>query len=198
MSRFVVQLLERLFPDSSAEAVSPRRSKPYLIEGLHRSANFTVRFENWEAEEWNDVSGFLVEDVKNAMSTGKSQRISLHYFNGAGGALLDVSILPEETAVFIMEKLKNQIKRLGYRIQQADRQFFDKPDGIERKDRYYLKPPFTEDVPANQLFGNILIELIVEDRSPRVLKLQANTYHDAQYLPPLPFNELLLQVLSKD
>lgn len=195
MSRFVTQLLDRLFPNASAKADIPRSSKPYLIEGLHRSANFTARFENWVAEEWNDVSLFLAEDVKNATTNGKAQRISLHYFNGAGGALLDVSTLPEETAVFIMEKFKNQIKRLGYRIQQADRQFFDKPDGIERKDRYYLKPPFSENLPANQLFGNILIELIVENRTPRFLKLQANTYHDAQYLPPQPFNELLQKVL---
>ena len=97
-----------------------------------------------------------------------------------------------------------------YRTQVADTKTYAKAGATERTDRYYLKPRLVlhEDpaIAANpdghtadqfgQGFGNVLIELVVRNDRPHMLRFSATVYHDRVYQKAESFGALMGLVLG--
>jgi len=93
-----------------------------------------------------------------------------------------------------------RLKDIGYILNLADEQSKQKPNWLEHNYRYYMKPSLrlmniTKNKKANQLYGNISMELISRNGKPYVLKFLANTYSDQHYAKPGDFGELLDHLL---
>lgn len=103
-----------------------------------------------------------------------------------------------------------QLRASTYRTQVADSKTYSKAGHTERTDRYYLKPrPVFHDDPAiaaapntytsdqfGQGYGNIMIELIVRDEQPHLLRFSATIYHDRVYQKATSFSALMQRVLK--
>ena len=96
-----------------------------------------------------------------------------------------------------------------YRTQVADTRTYARAGATERTDRYYLKPRLVlHEDPAiaaapdghtadqfGQAFGNILIELVVRNDRPQMLRFSATVYHDRVYQEAESFGRLMDSVL---
>jgi hypothetical protein len=199
MSRFVADLLQHLFPDESDEARTRNTSKPYLVESLVRGRNFNEAYKEWHVVSKPTLFSIIHQAIIASFNGSASGLVSAHHFQGASGLIIDVSFMDEQSAEFLHETLKTHLQQGGYLLQHADRQYFDRPLSVERHDRYYLKPAPEFDAPQmNQHFGNVLLELVVEDRIPRMLKVQATYFSDRQYLPPRSFESLAGYLFNED
>lgn len=96
-----------------------------------------------------------------------------------------------------MEIFKQKILSLGYRQQNADKHIIEKGDYVSTRERYYLKPQPTFEIPLKQLFGNILLELDYRDRKEELLKIQVNVYSGYDYKEPLEFLKLIEKLFEK-
>lgn len=190
MSQFAADLLNKLFPKPDTR--HPSSTKPFLTELLSRNATFVNLFESWMAESAPSLLEKLRLDLAKSVQPNMSLHFRRHSFTGAEGLLLDLPAFLPDTGEFLHEMLKNRILDSGYRLQMADRQYFSDSEEVKRTDRFYLKPEPSEDgiPPFNQRWGNVLLELHVEGRIPRFLKIQVNTYTDRQFTAALPVDAL--------
>lgn len=137
-----------------------------------------AQFQNFQESKKNAHK--LVYFLKNQSSGG-----FMFYFGETDYLLRD--------AQRFMDFLNKKIKDNGYKTHVADYKLYTKNNHPERLERFYLKPKLmpTIDGKAQQLFGNILIELIIRDDKPRQLKFQATTYTDHQFVEGKSFEELM-------
>ncbi|MEM1135694.1 MAG: hypothetical protein AAGI07_07620 [Bacteroidota bacterium] len=101
---------------------------------------------------------------------------------------------------FLFDYFKDQAVNLGYQLNNSGRKIYDRPNYVEAKEKFYLKPPL-QDIQQGELFdqmyGNILIEQILVDSKPSYMKFVANIYSDRLYTKALEFEELLSKVFGK-
>jgi len=89
----------------------------------------------------------------------------------------------------------NRLIEHGYRVNLADVKTRDKGNYQETVYRHYLKPSLrhmmTDSGKANQLYGNITLELVSRNGNLHVLKLLANSYTDQNYEAAAEFSDLI-------
>ena len=94
--------------------------------------------------------------------------------------------------LYLMQK---RLTGHGYTLNLADIRSRDRTTYIENIYRHYLKPSLKHMTgsgsKANQLYGNITLELVSRDGNPYVLKLLANSYSDQNYQQAGEFSELI-------
>ena len=173
-------------------------TKPFVQEWLERTDEEETDLFSWQlgmsALELNSLvfSEFkafkesrknthkLVYFLKNQSSNG-----FMFYFNETDYSLRD--------AQRFMDFLNKKIKENSYKTHVADCKLYTKNNHPERLERFYLKPRIMPpiDGKAQQLFGNILIELVIREEKPRQLKFQATTYTDHKFIEGKSFEELM-------
>lgn len=94
----------------------------------------------------------------------------------------------------LFDSLSYRVKKLAYSLHQSDYKKVKKNNQILKKYRYYLKPSYdginwTERIP--QKHGNITIELIEAQDSPKYIKFSASVYSDRHYQEAFDFKALL-------
>jgi len=179
------------------EAVSSP-TKPFVQEWLDRTEEEEKDLFSWQLSMSALELNSLVLSQFKEFNKSKKNSHKLVYFlknQSSGGFMLyfsktDYSL---RDAQRFMDFLNMKIKGNGYKTQVADYKLYTKNDHPERLERFYLKPKLMPaiDGKAQQLFGNILIELIIRDEKPRQLKFQATTYTDYQFVEGKSFEELM-------
>lgn len=99
---------------------------------------------------------------------------------------------------FFQHDISLKLKELNYIINLADVKSGAKANGVETIYRYYLKPSsrLRQAPKAQQLYGNISIEVILRDDVPYMVRCIANSYQDQNFHPPKPFGELISLIVS--
>ncbi len=100
----------------------------------------------------------------------------------------------------LMDYLCDRVRRLGYRLQLADRRAFQREGAWEEVERYYLKPRPNRGAQGrqNQRFGNVLIQLSWRDGLLYHLTFQANVYRDRLFEAPQAFGDLMRALAEAD
>ncbi|WP_448520015.1 hypothetical protein [Rhodoflexus sp.] len=154
--------------------------------GAHRKLAYEV-WEAWQLKKEKQVTDFQVHLLKTDGSNG----IALTYHPRIGS----------EAFQFFFDHLKEQALQIGYKLYTSDRRIFLRADYSETIEKHYLKPPIDLRVEdgavqrCNQRYGNIIIEYIQINDRPSFIRLMAHYYEDQLYLKPLPFDELLQEIL---
>ncbi|MEJ8755475.1 hypothetical protein WG947_00585 [Pontibacter sp. H259] len=106
--------------------------------------------------------------------------------------------LPIENFSFLFDFLKDQVMEQGYQLHSSNYRKLRNDNCLQQTETYQLTPKPT-DLPGtklcNQLYGNILIELTSINRKPGFIRLTATTFPDSHFSEPLPFDELLKNML---
>lgn len=158
--------------------------------------------EQWEYAEWLQSGAEkewqkIILEAYHLRLNEQDHPINLYLHNqpGSKGLLLHfpqgVSL---REARFVHRWLRDTIlNALEYHESTSRRMYEDLPKAVRLSDRYYLKPgkSFEYKVPVNQLYGNVLIEMVCMDDVPNYLKLFVTYYEDRNYLQPLQFSDLV-------
>ena len=173
--------------------IFPAGKKISIHEVLKRSAAFLAEYENWK---YGDTSKSVFLSLQKAFyfkQGGMQPEIDMDIYTSAysNGITVYPGKKGDMPLAMIMEHIKNELLLLGYRLVNADRRITDKGDSIQTIERYYCKPPISMEMPIDQYFGNIIIELFLTDRKPFRLKMMANIYADRLYDSPREFQDLI-------
>ena len=181
------------FFNSIARKIFPPGKKVSIHEVLKRSDSFKAAFEKWKVEDGSKV---LIENLQGSYFlklSGVAPENDIEIFTSAYSNGL--TIYPGENGniplEMIMELMKNELLLLGYRLVNSDRRITEDNNKIQTIERYCCKPPIAKEMPMDQYFGNILIELFLTDQAPVRLKLMANIYSDRLYDTPKEFTDLI-------
>ncbi len=185
----------------NAENSSP--NQPFLHEVIVRSADQTTDYENWKRTlvkrrllDWlhDQYSVFRIapadiDEGIDFLNTPSSKGFVIH-FNKTNYSLRDVTHL--------LDFFKERVLTMEYHPQLSDTRTFQRKDWVETVERYYLKPKpqWQTEGKFRQLFGNILIEMVLRDDRPWQLKLSATVYNDHKFEAADNF-ESLLPILLK-
>lgn len=186
-------LKQRLF----GEAV--QRSGKLHHGPLQRNAAFGERHAAWlaggEAERrLAELRGWLGRE----RSLGDTAE--LHLFSDAKATGLQLqrpAHWPADALHHLLDLLRDRVKELGYRVQLSDLRIG--LDG-EHRERHYLKPALTtlqEGRPADQRYGNILLEAWGPQGEAQRLKVLATVYSDRLYGEASSGTELLDVLLAE-
>jgi len=178
-------------------------TKPFVQEWLDRSEEEEKDLFSWKlGMQALEINGLVYSNFQDFQSTGKNGHKLVYFLKNqsSGGFMFyfsetDYSL---RDARRFMDFLGTKIKDSGYKTQVSDYRLYTKNNHPERLERFYLKPRLMEpiDGKAQQLFGNISIELIIRDDKPRQLKFMATTYTDYQFVDGKTFEELMNWVFT--
>ena len=90
-----------------------------------------------------------------------------------------------------MEFIKDQLVNMSYDIAHADRKMNEDQSHVEILEKYYLKPPRSTSIPKDQMYGNVVLELLKHDHEEIRLHFLVNVYSDRLYSRAREFSELL-------
>ena len=99
---------------------------------------------------------------------------------------------------FWQHNISEILREEKYILNLADVRSHQKANWIELIYRYYLKPSakLRQAPKAEQLYGNISIELILRDDKPYMFRLLANSYSDQNFHKPIEFYELINKIVK--
>jgi hypothetical protein len=101
----------------------------------------------------------------------------------------------------LFQFIKDQSLQVGYLHYLSDQRVITHDRYTETIDKHYLKPPPT-DLPGsalcNQLYGNIMIDLVSINGQPGFIRFNVNTYRDPLFSQPLPFDDLMDKVFNTE
>jgi hypothetical protein len=104
-----------------------------------------------------------------------------------------------ENFTLLFEFIKRQCLQTGYTHHLTDQRVIRHERYTETIETHHLKPPAT-DLPGtclcNQLYGNIMIDLVSINRQPGFIRFYVNTYCDDLFSKPLSFDELMDRVFN--
>lgn len=170
---------------------------------LLREEPFKAYFNQWKKskvcrELLNELHGNF---LNGEPLDGTSLDIDFHYSPGANG--FSVYDLKEEnkhdpdTYRSLMDLFREKVIAMNYRPYSSTFEERTLVDKITRKERHYLKPgAWNTEMPMEQLYGNILIELDFVNDEVEQLKLLATYYTGYDYKPAGNFEELTTQLLK--
>lgn len=190
---FFNQIYDKLFARNNSDILSK--------EVLNRSEKEITDYENWAKSQ---QSKQLLHRIKRAYHFRKTNIqddiiidiLQTPYANGFA-----ISELPEaekQTYQWILEHFKEKILAEGYRQSGSDKRIKNKRTYLETTEKYYLKPPIQAKPPIDQKYGNILLELVLQDDKPMIIKVMANIYSDRLYTEALDFDDLARTLLEHE
>ncbi|MEM6319378.1 MAG: hypothetical protein AAF960_17030 [Bacteroidota bacterium] len=180
------------------------QSQPLLHDNIERSNTELLDYETWKSSwvkgqllQWiqEQYGTFLKEGTPNDQSilfldTPSSKGFAIQFFKLRYNA---------KEIHHLFDYFKEKILLLDYKAYSSDVRTYTKGSIVESLARHYLKPSLKNmlgNPPFNQEFGNISIELICQDDSPKTLRFSATTYHDRSYQKPKHFGELMRHLVN--
>lgn len=99
---------------------------------------------------------------------------------------------------FMQHHISDLLKEEKYVLNLADVRSRSKGNGVEKIFKYYLKPSvrLRQAPKAQQIYGNVSIEVILRDDFPYMFRFLANSYSDQNFFPPQPFSELIEKIVQ--
>jgi hypothetical protein len=183
---FYENLINRLFPKDKEVTIH---------ETLKRSVQFSMAYDQWK-------SSSRAREELEAVSSSYHRKLS------SQGSLLDIEVFHSPYAngiviypangeyrlsiEFLMEYIREKLEFAGYRLIHADRKLKETGGKVTALEKYYLKPALSAEVPIEQKFGNVILELNHENDRPVKFKMMANIYSDRLYHEPYSFEDLIV------
>lgn len=166
---------------------------------LERSQDYQEQYN-----EWKNSEGFrkLMERLYNAYTHKENgdDNLQLNPHNSPGADAISISEIDDndpQTFRFLMDYMKEQVIEQNYRPYSSTIEHKSIDDRQLVFERHYLKPNvFKKDKPAEQLYGNVLIELEFAGEEVKYLKLLSTYYTGYDYKPAMQFNDLIVRVFS--
>ena len=187
------ELISRIKRLGTGREQPDAKREPYNVNDV-----FTERLEDWkESVEFQRLLDTLRESYIRFKADNPSHPdIDFMQRDAANGFILDVYNLelPMEKCILLMTHWRESILKEHY---------FDSMSDITVKAgtqlnhvllRHYLKPSKRKLGMSDQKYGNIELVLNIQGDQPQHIKLQANTYSDAQYDEPEEFGHLLFKI----
>lgn len=119
--------------------------------------------------------------------------------NKKGVVLFFSPDIGKENFRHLFQFIKDQSLRAGYDHYLSDQRLITHDRYTETIDKHYLKPPPADvsgSALCNQLYGNIMIDLVSINGQPGFIRFNVNTYRDPLFSEPLPFDELMDKVFN--
>jgi hypothetical protein len=165
-----------------------------IHEVLKRTPGFIDDYRNWA----ND-SKFLVlkkDILKSWNLNGDKEALQVDMTLYTSDYANGFTIYPEYKKTklplsFLMEYIKDRMINISYRLAHADRKIKENHTYIETLEKYYLKPPLSSAIPKDQLYGNVILELLKHGQEEIRLQFLVNIYSDRLYSRARDFNELM-------
>jgi len=189
---FFQQIYQKIF--GKEEGAS---NQPFVSEAVVRNAAFLKKYEMWKSSvKFREALEFLNVHFAQAKLEGNIPEMGFFSYRSAqsnGFYFNQLSGIPNEHFVFLFDYFREKVLEQNYQLYTSDRKYDEKPKGIECVERHYLKPNLmrNQQVPVDQLYGNVLIEWYSYDGETAYLKLMANVYSDRNYTRPLDFDDLV-------
>ena len=190
------------FKNFFQEAEQSSSSKPLIREVISRDEKEMAAFNGWKNSleqrrlmDWLTdqfaIWKVLPDDIHKAI-------LFLDTPSSKGFAVRFRDLEKKQNPIFFFDFLKEKTQALNYRIQIADTRTWSSGNEVHTMERYYLKPRTSKmpDGKINQLFGNIMIELLHKDNIPFNLKFRATSYNDRLYHPAPDFRQLMNELLQ--
>jgi hypothetical protein len=180
--------------DKISKRLFPSDKKIDVQEILSRTPKFLEYYTNWmNTQEFYILKQDLLESWSNKRNHMQTiVDMAVYRSDYANGFTVYPSykngLIPLS---FLMEYLKDQTVKTSYRLVHADRRMKEKRTHIETLEKYYLKPPLSTQIPIDQMYGNIMIELLKHDEEEIRLKVLVNVYSDRNYTQAGNFHDLM-------
>lgn len=188
---FFNQIYDKLFSKNKEQVLSK--------EVLERTEREQLEYHEWTE---SDPAKYLLNRIKRAYyfkKTNIKDEIIIDILNTPYAKGMAVSNLPDadkKTYQLLMDHFKTRVLEQGYRQSGSNRKVQNKPNWVETSERYYLKPPIQTEIPINQYYGNVHLELVLHDDRPHIFKLQANVYSDSLYEDAYDFEDLVAKIFE--
>jgi len=196
---FYDKIIKQLFPQKTTEA---NVKTPYLSEPIQRSKRYEQEYFRWLNEGHFRKILEVIDSAYENKRASQPDVIDVHllqsiYANGIA-ITYNADIFSFQTFHFLFDYLKEKVVPLGYKENIAERKMYDKATYVETVEKYYLKPdmPLGENGLFDQLYGNVLIELVLVNDKPSYIKLLVSLYSDRLYTEALPFEDFKMNVFS--
>ncbi len=196
---FFEKILKQLFP---TQETSNTQKVPFVTEPIKRSQRYGQNYFRWLNEGAFKGVLHMIEQAYEKKRRNQPDLLNVHiletaYANGFAISY-NANLFSEETFCFLFDLMKERVLPMGYRLSVSDRRIYDRATYVETIEKYYLKPhmPQAEGGLFNQLFGNVLLELVLVNNKPSYIKVLVSLYSDRLYTEALPFQEFKAQVLG--
>lgn len=182
-----------LFDDLS-EKLFPSNKKIDIQEVLKRTPKFMEDYHDWiQGDIFLALKPDLLKSWNYQFNNIRSPvNMSIYTSDYASGFIIYPmyvnSMIPLS---FLMEFLKDRMLDHSYRLVHSGRTIKEVKEIIETQEMYHLKPPISNNLPIDQMYGNIHIELIKNDNKEIRLKFLASIYSDRKYSEARDFYDLV-------
>jgi len=188
---FYEKILNRLFPKD--EEIS-------IHEVLKRSSHFNDSYDLWKSTQEAGDELRKVKDSYHDKILNKATAIDLEVYHSpyANGIIIyprrDQKLI---SLAFLMEFIREKLELDDYRLVHADRRIKERGKMVMAVEKYYLKPPLSAEIPIDQKFGNVILELSYENNTTSKFKMMANVYSDRLYHSPKTFEDLITLIFGE-
>jgi hypothetical protein len=186
--------------DKIINKIFPGGQEVTIHEVLKRSAHFIRDFEEWKRSESTQV---LIDTVHNSYIDKLASRepeidIEVYRSPYANGFIIYPTKTENELQLeFLMEYIKEMLEEEGYRLVHSDRRLRETGKSVTSIEKYYLKPPISHEIPIDQIYGNVIIELTLKNNLPFKFKVIVNVYSDRLYSEARNFEDLISFLFDK-
>lgn len=182
------------FFDDINRKLFPANKKVGIHEVLTRDQKFMKRYKEWtRGEAFNRLRKDLLKSwefkLKELDPPLDMMTYTSDYANGF--TLYPDSSVDDNYLAFLMEYLKEKLVDISYRPVHLVRKMDEKNEVIEILEKYYLKPPLSSQIPIDQMYGNVEIEVLIHNQEEKRLKFLVSVYSDRKYTKPLEIDNLI-------
>lgn len=164
-------------------------------EIIKRNESEQVAYHLWKLSDEREE---LIKEIATAYHLKKHQPesgIVIHHYKSIyanGFAIHYHPLIGKKNFVHLFDYFKDKVTEMGYRGAGSDRQLINKRQYVETLERHYLKPQIQLNKhPADQQYGNVLVEHVAANRQPHFIKVIVNIYSDRLYKEPLSYHEFI-------
>lgn len=169
---------------------------------LQRSERYQARYKAWlkGTAHIKLVKGFYKAYHYKKAGVQCSYRVQLVQEQNRNGVILFYTPgIEPVTFTYLFDFLKDQALLQGYQLHSADSRKINHERYAQHTETYCLTPlplnlPGSEI--CNQLYGNILIDYTRINNHPGYIRFITDSYTDQYFSKPLPFPDLLTNVLT--
>lgn len=168
---------------------------PFITEQIVRTKKYKNEYFKWLNEGNSKQSLELIQKCYQNKKAFELGEIDIHLFQSAYANGFAITYNPaffsSQDFHFLFDLLKDRVLPMGYRKTIAERKIYDRATFVETIEKYYLKPQMPQDKEGlfNQLYGNVLLELVLINDKPSYIKVLVSLYSDRLYTKALPFKE---------
>jgi hypothetical protein len=184
-----MDLLKKLFPSG----------RPVSVHEVYKpSEQDTRQLDQWLDGDRLTMINRLVLDMVNGISAA-GKDAALQYFQHQMTncvVLKAIDPISQDDMLPLYLHYSTKVKELGYRMVNRDVMRKEQGKEVQTILKAYLKPPMSFDIPIDQLFGNVLLELFKLNNYYQHLKITVSGYSDRKYQQPEPYEAFVSEVFG--